>query len=162
MINKKMTIIKNNLISFGIHIGMLVLFLIGLCAFIAFSPYYHSDIIAWLIVIIAYPLMYFIYIKLNMKLLNMPEKNYQDYFSGILIAVISTAIWWYTMSLIGYDFAEKSRDNETFWIIYNMFNYMLWPFYLGSKYPIVFLGIGLLNGMFAPIALKLKRWKGCR
>lgn len=25
----------------------------------------------------------------------------------------------------------------------------------------VFLGIGLLNGMFAPIALKLKRWKEC-
>jgi hypothetical protein len=156
-----MTIIKNNLIAFGIHIGMLFVFLIGLFAFVSLSPYYRSEIIAWMILIIAYLLMYFIYIKLNMKLLYMPEKNDQDYFSGILIAVISTAIWWYTMSLIGYDFTEKSRDNEEYWIINNMFNFMLWPFYLGSKYPIVFLSIGLLNGMFPPLALKLKRWKEC-
>lgn len=152
-----MELLKNNIRTLMIHLCTLPFFLIVLFIFVYLSPLYKNEIMGLVIISFLYIGIIIIYEIALIHFLAIPKNNYHDYFSGVLVITLGIVIWSVTYFSQG-EYAEIIKENEM-WIPYNLYIFLLWPLSYGIQKPIIMLVIGILNGVFAPVALKIKRKK---
>lgn len=150
-----MDLLFNNLKAFLIHICSIPIFLIGLFLYVAASPLYQFELIAFIIMVVLYGLVYVVYIGLLMRFLKVSKNRSHDYFSGMCVTIFGLIIWGITYTK--YSFAIELKEYKEVWIPYNVYNFLLWPIAFYFKDLRVIMLIGTLNGIFAPIAIYLKR-----
>jgi hypothetical protein len=110
-----------------------------------------------IIAIILYTTFYIAYIALNMRFLNISNIKIYNAFSGLFVAIISLVIW--TLTYINNSPIAGMEEYREIWIPYNLYNFMIWPISYSVKNQYSIMILGVLNGIFAPIAIYLKRIK---
>lgn len=152
-----MNIFKNNIKAMLIHMCCIPIFLIGLIIYVAASPLYQSRTVSLVIMVLLYFLAYVGYIALNIKYLKLSKSIFHDYLSGIGVIIVSVLIWAVTYTA---NFPVLSlNDHDGVWIPYNIYNFLLWPVLFRVEDYRTIMYVSLLNGVFAPVAISLKRFQ---
>ncbi|GAU75440.1 hypothetical protein [Fusibacter sp. 3D3] len=150
-----MELVKNNFKALIIHLCSIPFFLIGIFIFVLASPLYKVKSVSLMIMILLYLIIFILYEATLIRYLKISVIRRHDYLSGILVAIVGVIIW-LILYLYHIDYFDVFQENEI-WIPYNIYIFLLWPIRFGIKNPQNLLILGLLNGLFAPLALLIKR-----
>lgn len=150
-----METVKNNLRALLIHLLGSIAFLVLLFTYVVASPLYKMRLVSILVMGLLYVFILAVYIGVLKNFLKCQTQKTLEYFSGILVMLIGSSIWILTYAYQS-QYLSLFHENEQ-WIPYNVYNYLIWPIMYGIKNPFILLGLGLLNGLFPPLALILKR-----